>query len=321
MTLQYTEQPSRLAPWSARFALIGLQLLLLGVLLHRFASLGTMVAINLLLAAYLAAGLAMLIAGLSLQHIWQTGATGAGRASFAVILALAMFAWPALYLPRAVALPAINDVSTDAADPPPFSAIAPLRGQGSNPTVYPGARFADLQARGYPDIQPLTAPRPAGEAFEIARQVVKSFGWDVIAERPPGLASDAGTIEAVDRSLIMGYPDDVVLRVSASASGARIDVRSASRYGTHDFGRNAERVRTVLKAMRLSLETGLVSEAVAAVPEVNAKQKKSSEGSGTPRKKRVRVQSGAQGGQALTAQQRRKANRRYLDTLGGQSTR
>ena len=45
----------------------------------------------------------------------------------------------------------------------------------------------------------------------------------------------------------MGFRDDVTLRVRPDADGARIDVRSASRYGRHDFGTNAARVRSLLE--------------------------------------------------------------------------
>jgi hypothetical protein len=38
----------------------------------------------------------------------------------------------------------------------------------------------------------------------------------------------------------------VVVRVRATADGARIDVRSASRYGRHDLGDNAARVRALI---------------------------------------------------------------------------
>jgi hypothetical protein len=37
------------------------------------------------------------------------------------------------------------------------------------------------------------------------------------------------------------------VRVSALGRGSRIDVRSASRYGTHDFGANARRVASLLE--------------------------------------------------------------------------
>jgi hypothetical protein len=45
----------------------------------------------------------------------------------------------------------------------------------------------------------------------------------------------------------MGFRDDVVVRVTALRDGtSRVDVRSASRYGSHDFGANARRVTALL---------------------------------------------------------------------------
>jgi hypothetical protein len=44
----------------------------------------------------------------------------------------------------------------------------------------------------------------------------------------------------------MGFRDDVAVRIRAVGQGARVDVRSASRYGRHDFGTNAARVRALL---------------------------------------------------------------------------
>ncbi|MGB6171664.1 MAG: DUF1499 domain-containing protein, partial [Xanthobacteraceae bacterium] len=55
-----------------------------------------------------------------------------------------------------------------------------------------------------------------------------------------------GIIEAVARTPILGFRDDVVVRVRATTDGARIDVRSASRYGRNDLGTNASRVRNLI---------------------------------------------------------------------------
>ena len=41
--------------------------------------------------------------------------------------------------------------------------------------------------------------------------------------------------------------DDVVIRVRAAGGGSRIDIRSASRFGSHDFGANAKRVAGLLE--------------------------------------------------------------------------
>ena len=55
-----------------------------------------------------------------------------------------------------------------------------------------------------------------------------------------------GQIEAVARTPILGFREDVVVRVRNSPEGALIDVRSASRNGRHDLGSNAARVRSLL---------------------------------------------------------------------------
>jgi hypothetical protein len=44
----------------------------------------------------------------------------------------------------------------------------------------------------------------------------------------------------------MGFRDDVVVRIRPARDGARIDARSASRYGYTDFGANAARVEALL---------------------------------------------------------------------------
>ena len=56
-----------------------------------------------------------------------------------------------------------------------------------------------------------------------------------------------GTIEAVARTLVMGFREDIAIRITPLQTGAQIDVRSASRFGPHDFGSNASRVRGLLE--------------------------------------------------------------------------
>ncbi|MGC2643653.1 MAG: DUF1499 domain-containing protein, partial [Pseudolabrys sp.] len=72
------------------------------------------------------------------------------------------------------------------------------------------------------------------------------------------LARRDGVIETVARSPIMGFRDDVVIRVTPIGQGARIDMRSASRFGDHDLGANASRVRSLLED---------IDDAVSSAPE------------------------------------------------------
>jgi hypothetical protein len=71
-------------------------------------------------------------------------------------------------------------------------------------------------------------------------------GQPVANARAPQPAIRDGIIEAIARTPIMGFRDDLVVRIRATSDGARIDVRSASRYGRHDFGTNASRVRNLI---------------------------------------------------------------------------
>jgi hypothetical protein len=45
-----------------------------------------------------------------------------------------------------------------------------------------------------------------------------------------------------------------VVRIRAEPDGARIDVRSASRYGWHDLGTNAARVTSLLEEIEAAVD-------------------------------------------------------------------
>jgi uncharacterized protein (DUF1499 family) len=106
---------------------------------------------------------------------------------------------------------------------------------------------AARQRAAYPDIEPLQIATTAQLAFDAASSVINKRKWNVILNRPPLPGRRDGQIEAIARTPILGFREDIVVRVRGSADGARIDVRSASRYGKHDLGSNAARVRSLLE--------------------------------------------------------------------------
>ena len=69
-------------------------------------------------------------------------------------------------------------------------------------------------------------------------------------------------IEAVARTPILGFRDDVVVRIRPDPDGARIDIRSTSRYGRHDFGTNAARVASLSEAIDDAVDEPQAREAV-----------------------------------------------------------
>ncbi|MCX7307591.1 MAG: DUF1499 domain-containing protein, partial [Afipia sp.] len=46
----------------------------------------------------------------------------------------------------------------------------------------------------------------------------------------------------VARTPVMGFREDVSIRVIPDSEGARVDIRSSSRYFEHDLGSNAARI-------------------------------------------------------------------------------
>jgi hypothetical protein len=77
--------------------------------------------------------------------------------------------------------------------------------------------------------------------------VIARKKWRVVVDRPPQPPRRDGIIEAVARTPIMGFREDIAVRIRRDDDGAKIDVRSASRFGRHDFGSNAARIKSLLE--------------------------------------------------------------------------
>jgi len=140
-------------------------------------------------------------------------------------------------------VPPIHDITTDPGTPPLFRAAQALRQVGDNPLDYPGGTTAGQQRQAYPDIVPLDVSLPPDAAYRKSVTVVARLGWRIV-----GQDREQGVIEAVDRTLIFGFTDDIVIRIEAFGSGSRIDLRSASRAGGSDLGVNAGRIRSFVAA-------------------------------------------------------------------------
>jgi uncharacterized protein (DUF1499 family) len=143
----------------------------------------------------------------------------------------------------------IHDISTDTEAPPPFIAVLPAREAAhAAPADHAGARLASLQRAAYPDIVPLILALPPDEAYRRALATAEAMPrWTIVASDPA-----ARRIESSARTRWIGFTDDVVIRVTPSGAGSRVDMRSLSRVGQGDLGANAKRIRTYLTALRAS---------------------------------------------------------------------
>jgi len=260
----YGEEPmSRLAVWSSRLAWFAIAVAGLSVIIMRSGLLEIVPALATFAAALVCAGLAILLAFASFIVIWRQGSTGLGRALLGLLLGTALLAYPAYLGLRASKLPAIDDITTDFANPPRFDVLARLRPRGTSD--YPGAKVAALQRAGYPEVVPLQVDMPVKPVYDIVLKLAAKRKWLVVDARPPAGNRRDGVIEAVARTPILGFRDDVAIRVSPLRDGARVDMRSASRYGFHDFGTNARRVRALLDD---------IDDAVSSAPDQHAEPEK-----------------------------------------------
>lgn len=241
--------------WATRAALFAFGLIVAAAFLHRLFATPTPVAFNLIVVAMATAVLSIVCALVAAAIIWQTGRPGTARVLFAVCLSLALLSAPLLYIVWVRDYPLLNDVTTDFDNPPAFTAVARLRGPGDNSTVYDRARLADEQASAYPDIKPMRIERSSEEAYALVVDAVKRLKMEIVRdEAPDPEAGTPGEIEAVDRTLIMGFYEDIAVRVSGDRESARVDIRSASRFGSADMGSNAEGVRELMKEIQARVD-------------------------------------------------------------------
>jgi hypothetical protein len=251
--------PEPAALWSHRLGLFALALALVTYVLHRVGHLTTPIALNTGAFALGIAALAVLIGIWAIGSIWVLGRSGFHAALVGVIAATLPWLVPLAALPAISSLPALTDISTDPVNPPPFGPIAKQRGPGSNSTVWAGPRTAPIQARSYPDLRTLTVERGLDETFDLVLATVRGrrgLGWRVVTQEPPA-GGRPGIIEASERTLLVGFTDDVVIRVAGRDGAVAVDVRSASRYGRHDLGANASRIRRFMREFQARLDATL----------------------------------------------------------------
>src|SRR5580692_2660198 len=245
----YLSEPvSGWASWSRNLAVFAVVAVVVSIVIVRFGFLEIKPALATFFGALACAGLSILVGLIGAAAIWQSGAQGVSRILLAFLIDAALLAYPAYLGLQYRRLPAIHDITTDPIDPPRFEALARLRsGDGANPAVYAGLYSAEQQRIAYPDIETVELEVPVQRAYEITLQLVTKRKWLVIDERPPQPPRRIGRIEAVARTPIMGFREDVSIRVTPDGDeGSRVDIRSASRYFESDLGSNAARVNKLI---------------------------------------------------------------------------
>ncbi|MFK4646152.1 uncharacterized protein (DUF1499 family) [Bradyrhizobium ottawaense] len=241
----YQSEPvSSLASWARNLAVFAVVAVVVSIIIVRFDFLEPKPALATFFGGLAISGLSILFGLAGFAAIWQNGSHGMARILLALLIDGAILAYPAYLALQYRKLPAIYDITTDPIDPPRFDALARLRtGEGTNTAVYAGLYSAEQQRHFYPDIEPVELEISVDRAYAIALQLVNKRKWIVIDERAPQPPRRIGRIEAVARTPIMGFREDISIRFVPDGDDSRVDIRSASRNFDSDLGSNAARVK------------------------------------------------------------------------------
>lgn len=186
------------------------------------------------------AGIAALIL-LAIQLLFKRNTASIGSVLISAVLAITAIAIPLSMMNTAKNVPPIHDISTDLVNPPAFVAIAPLRADAPNPAAYDGIETAEQQRIGYPDLQTLRYDQTQPELIAASTQAIENLGWELV-----NIDADKGIVEATDTTAWFGFKDDVVVRVTDNENERLVDIRSKSRVGGSDLGKNAARVHNFI---------------------------------------------------------------------------
>ena len=252
----YQSEPvSSLATWARNLAVFSVVAVLVSIAIVRFGFLEVKPALATFFGALGCAVLAILVGFAAFAAIWQNGSRGMGRILLAFLISAVVLAYPAYLGLQYRKLPPIHDITTDPIDPPRFEALARLRsGEGANTAVYAGLYSAEQQRLAYPDIETVELEVPALRAYEVTLALVNKRKWRVVDERPPQPRRD-GRIEAIAQTPIMGFREDVSIRIKPDGEGSRVDIRSSSRYFESDLGSNAARVAKLIEDINSAVDS------------------------------------------------------------------
>ena len=170
----------------------------------------------------------------------------------ALIAAVGFLLYLGSFARTAAAVPPIHDITTNLADMPEFSRLrvrednyksVEKTSRADLQPLPPLERWRRLHAEAYGDLRTVRVPWSVAETVQRAERLARNKGWEIARADPA-----AGALEATDTTFFFRFKDDVVLRArpAPGGTGTDIDMRSLSRVGASDVGKNAERIREFL---------------------------------------------------------------------------
>lgn len=226
--------------------LILLVLLILGPLAYRYGLVGLGPVFQLFQVIAIVAVVLAIVSLIITVALRYKKLAGVGLSRLALVFLLMPVGVLGVQLYNARSVPPIHDISTDWQDPPTFSAVLEMRSETHN-SLEPNPEHIAIQHDFYGNLGgPLVLPLSPMQVMQMAESAARDMGWDLLSYEP-----EAGRLEAVDTTLWFGFRDDIVVRAKSVGAGATVlDIRSASRVGISDLGKNAERIREFLECIK-----------------------------------------------------------------------
>jgi len=100
--------------------------------------------------------------------------------------------------------------------------------------------------QGYPDLTTVNLNADVIDVYNRTLAAIESMGWEIHTQDQA-----TGVIEATDTTFWYGFKDDVIVRLTAVDDvTTAMDVRSLSRVGGSDIGKNADRITQLIQAVK-----------------------------------------------------------------------
>jgi len=288
MVAYLEERRSKAAIWCLRLAVFLIPFFALVILLYRFAKIDTVQMFILIAFGVLIALLSLVFAFKAISELWTKGYRGGSqvvRGMIITLLVLMPFGYMAFL---ALQFPLANDVSTDMINPPEYINAIELRAsnadKGMNPVIVYNDEYSKQIILAYPRLQSRRYPAGPERVLEAARIIIDDNEWLLTGSQGiPELKSNSETentteladnntetdeeealednietpddiyIEVLERTLVFGFENDIVIRIISEDRNTLVDVRSSARWGKHDFGYNAKLIESFLQQLDAAL--------------------------------------------------------------------
>ena len=237
------------AQWAKTISSFALILLVTSGVGHRYGLIDTVSLFWLLAIIAMLALLGLGLAAAGFSRLWYHGEK-AGRASLgATLMSLIVLAPFALGVWFVLRYPALTDISTDLQEPPRFVLTERARDGAMNQIEPISPEMAVMQLRAYPDVNGRRFDASMDRVLSAISAVIAAEGWKPRVRLPAEVDLVEYSFEAEAPTWLVRLPSDVALRLTDEGESIFVDMRLSQRYGRHDMGDGARRIRAFMAAL------------------------------------------------------------------------